>query len=277
MFQDYALHPTQNTATGFGLLTVGSISMPNVPSMEAPKPRTFISPALRPIRAIRQEMLPEPVTYNNYITNISYRKSGLRLGYQADLGFCNSIFLQCSTRHSAAEFCHKRLKNTVIPQAALQVSYELIPDYTGIIRNSAAFYDYPRPASGGARFQFNGLSRRSWATDGAATYHLWRRLYWLFTPSICDLRIWFKSPLPTLAAGLFGMSPASRRWAFAPSGPLKTSNPSIGVTGAGYLASIASANVDHELLRNLLLNAEASFENDLIRASREQTTCTQSA
>ncbi|MGH7032056.1 MAG: outer membrane beta-barrel protein [Stellaceae bacterium] len=34
------------------------------------------------------------------------------------------------------------------------------------------------------------------------------------------------------------------------------------VTGAGYLSSAATVNVDHELRHNLLLNANAAYEND---------------
>src|SRR5262249_48281930 len=41
-----------------------------------------------------------------------------------------------------------------------------------------------------------------------------------------------------------------------------TANPSIGVTGAGYLQSVFTASADHELLRNLLLNISGSVEND---------------
>ena len=35
--------------------------------------------------------------------------------------------------------------------------------------------------------------------------------------------------------------------------------------GAGYLASSVAAGVDHELLRNLLLNANAGYENDFFQ------------
>jgi uncharacterized protein (PEP-CTERM system associated) len=40
------------------------------------------------------------------------------------------------------------------------------------------------------------------------------------------------------------------------------SNPTIGTTGTGYLATTVAAKVDHELLRNLLLNASTGYEND---------------
>ncbi len=47
-----------------------------------------------------------------------------------------------------------------------------------------------------------------------------------------------------------------------------TGTPTVGATaitgpaGNGYLASTIAANADHELLRNLLLNLNATFEND---------------
>jgi hypothetical protein len=40
------------------------------------------------------------------------------------------------------------------------------------------------------------------------------------------------------------------------------SNPTIGTTGTCYLVSTVTGKVDHELLRNLLLNASAGYEND---------------
>lgn len=43
---------------------------------------------------------------------------------------------------------------------------------------------------------------------------------------------------------------------------VNTNNPTVGSTGTGYLASTVTANLDHELLRNLLLKANASYEND---------------
>jgi hypothetical protein len=256
MFQDYALHPTQNTATGFGLID-GRLDIDaerslygSVEAAHLYQPRT--SPN-SPGNAA------EPVTYNNYITSISYRKSGLRLGYQADLG------LQAAFYNAVPAFgggiLPQTSQDTVIPQAALQVSYELIPDYTGFIRNSAALYDYPRPASGGVRFNstvyrvdlglrvvprhiiygdvYIGYLRQVFATSGFGS---------VAAPDFGGRLVWDITRLTTLG--------------FRAVRTFETSNPSIGITGAGYLASIASANVDHELLRDLLVNAEASFEND---------------
>ena len=40
------------------------------------------------------------------------------------------------------------------------------------------------------------------------------------------------------------------------------SNPTIGTTGTSYLATTVAGNIDHELLRNLLLNANVGYEND---------------
>ena len=48
---------------------------------------------------------------------------------------------------------------------------------------------------------------------------------------------------------------------FNASRTVNTTNPSIG-NGTGYLDLVAAANVDHELLRNLLLNANVSYEID---------------
>jgi len=42
---------------------------------------------------------------------------------------------------------------------------------------------------------------------------------------------------------------------------VNTTNPSIG-NGTGYLTSVGALNVDHELLRNVLLNANVGYEID---------------
>jgi uncharacterized protein (PEP-CTERM system associated) len=44
------------------------------------------------------------------------------------------------------------------------------------------------------------------------------------------------------------------------------SNPTLGsVTGTGYIATILTANADHELRRDLLINFNTGYENDMFQ------------
>jgi hypothetical protein len=64
-------------------------------------------------------------------------------------------------------------------------------------------------------------------------------------------------------AGLSTISPQLTTATFAGLRTVIPSNPTIGTTGTSYLATTVTANVDHELLRNLLLNASVGYEEDM--------------
>src|SRR5207302_720975 len=252
--QFYASNPAQNTQTGFigtdGRLDVaaGSSLYASAQAAHLHIPRTSTN---SPGNAA------QPVTYWNYTANAGYRQTGLRLGYQADLAVQN-------TQYNAVPLIGGGLlpqkpSDTIISQAALRGSYELVPDYLGYIRVAGNLTDYPHISPAGslnssgyrADLGLQILPRHLLSGDIYAGYLT--QIYTRGLPTISGAdaggRLTYTiTPLTTATfSGLRTVVP---------------SNPTIGSTGTSYLATTAAAKVDHELLRNLLLNANAGYEND---------------
>ena len=151
--------------------------------------------------------------------------------------------------------------DTTISQAALRGSYEFIPDYLGYIRIAGNLTDYPHTVPGGVRFNSTGY-RADLGLQILPRHILSGEIYAGYLSQIYN------------ASGLGSISgfDAGGRLVYnvtrlttATFTGLRTivpSNPTIGTTGTSYLATTVAANVDHELLRNLLLNASAGYEND---------------
>jgi hypothetical protein len=254
--QFYASNPTQNTATGFvstdGRLDVDSQSgfLGNAQVAHLYTPRT--SPN-SPGNAA------EPVTYNNYSAGLGYQQSGLRLGYEADLGVQ-------ATQYNAVPLIGGGILpqssgDTIIPQAALRVSYEFIPDYRAYVRVSGSFYDYPKTPLSGINFD-STVYRADFGLQILPRHLIYGEVYVgylgqtfqtssLGSVSTADAGgrlVWNVTPLTTLN--------------FNGIRTFQTTNPTISGVGSGYLQSVVTASVDHELRHNILLNASAGYEND---------------
>ena len=151
--------------------------------------------------------------------------------------------------------------DTTISQAALRGSYELIPDYLGYIRVAGSLTDYPHTVPGGVRFNSTGY-RADLGLQILPRHILSGEIYAGYLT-----QIYSASGLGSIS----GLDAGGRlvynvtRLTTATFTGLRTvipSNPTIGTTGTSYLATAVTGNVDHELLRNLLLNASAGYEND---------------
>jgi hypothetical protein len=149
--QFYAEHPAQNTQTGFvtvdGRLDVakGSAFYSSAEAAHLAVPRT--SPT-SPGNAA------EPVTYNYYVANVGYQQTGLRFGYNAEIGIS-------ATQYNAVPLIGGGIlpqssQNTTITEAVLQPEYEIIPDYIGYIRLEGDLTDYENVIPGGVRFNSTG-------------------------------------------------------------------------------------------------------------------------
>jgi hypothetical protein len=253
--QFYALNPTQNTTSGF-VTTDGKLDVDAISDFygSAGYNHSFI-PRYSPNSPTAAA---EPVTYNQYTGHVGYEETGLRLGYSADLA------VQATQYNAVPAFSGAILpqseSNTVNPQATAQVSYEFIPDYRGYVRASGALYDYPRTAPGVDlnsnvyRVDF-GLQiaprhliyGEAYVGVLAQTFHS-SSLPSTTTPDFGGRMLWNVTPLTTLT--------------FNGIRAFQTSNTTAVNTGVGYLQTVVTATVDHELRYNLLVNANASYEND---------------
>jgi hypothetical protein len=144
----------------------------------------------------------------------------------------------------------------------LRGSYELIPDYLGYIRVAGNLTDYPHTVPGGVRSNSTGY-RANIGLQILPRHILSGEIYAGYLSQIYDV-----SSLGSIS----GLDAGGRlvynvtRLTTATFTGLRTVIPSnatiANTTGTSYLATTVAANVDHELLRNLLLNASAGYEND---------------
>jgi hypothetical protein len=254
--QFYASHPEQNTQDGFvstdGRLDVdaGSLFYGSAEVAHLHIPRTSTN---SPSNAA------QPVTYWNYTADAGYRQTGLRFGYQADIAVQNTQYNAVPA--VGGGILPQSPSDTTISQAALRGSYELVPDYLGYIRVAGNLTDYQHTVPGGVRFNSTGY-RADLGLQILPRHILSGEIYAGYLSQIYDV-----SSLGSIS----GLDAGGRlvynvtRLTTATFAGLRTvipSNPTISTTGASYLATKVTVNLDHELLRNLLLNATASYEND---------------
>ncbi len=254
--QDYAVHPSQNTATGFvsvdGRLDVDAASSlyGNTEVAHLYEPRT--SPN-SPGNAA------EPVTYNSYTASVGYAQTGLRLGYEADLAVQ-------ATEYNAVPLIGggispQSAQDVTTSQAALRVSYEIVPDYEGYIRTAGTLYDYGHTTPGGMRFN-STVYRVDLGLRILPTHIIYGEAYVGYLSQIFAVSGLGSVSTPDAGGRLVWNVTRLTTLAFNGIRTFQTSNPGIGITGAGYLASVATVNFDHELRYNLLFNADTSYEND---------------
>jgi hypothetical protein len=251
----YARNPTQNTATGVvsadGRLDLDAQSgfFGNALLAHLYTPRT--SPNSPGGAA-------EPVTYNNYAAGLGYRQTGLRLGYEADLAVLGTQYNPVPLIGGGT--ASESAANSIIPQATLRVGYEFIPDYRAYVRASGSVYNYPNTPPGGVSFN-STVYRVNTGLEILPRHLIYGEVYVGYltqnfhtsglpstsTPDAGGRLVWNVTPRTTLN--------------FNAVRTFQTTNPTSG-TGAGYLQSVMTASVDHELRHNILLNAGAGYEND---------------
>ena len=254
--QFYASHSDQNTQDGFvstdGRLDVdaGSSFYGSADAAHLHIPRTSTN---SPGNAA------QPVTYWNYTANAGYRQTGLRLGYQADIAVQNTQYNGVPA--IGGGILPQSASDTTISQAALRGSYELVPDYLSYIRVAGNLTDYTHTVPGGVRFNSTGY-RADLGLQILPRHILSGEIYAGYLS-----QIYSASGLGSISgfdAGGRLVYNVTRLTTATFTGLRRVvpSNPTIGTTGTSYLATIVGANVDHELLRNLLLNGSAGYEND---------------
>jgi hypothetical protein len=255
--QQYAVHPAQNTQTGTvsanGLLTVSNessitgnaqISHPYI-SYGSPNSPTDIA---------------EPVTYWDYTARVGYQKGGTRFTYGVDAGVS-------AAQYNAAPLVGggvspQSSQNSLIPDAAVHVGYEIVPDYVGFVRIDASRYEFLR-----APFASSTTYRADFGLQIQPRHLIYGNVYagYLFQnyhsttgsnnfPDYGGELVWTVTTLTTLTFD--GVR------TFYTGTPATNSVQVAGPAGNGYLASTVGARADHELLRNLLLSLTGTYEND---------------
>ncbi|MBV8507820.1 MAG: outer membrane beta-barrel protein [Alphaproteobacteria bacterium] len=258
LLQVYADHPAQNTQDGAvsvdGRLDVTGHSSFYGSAQVAHQHISYGSPN-------SPGNIAQPVTYWDYVARAGYTQAGRRFSYNVDAGVA-------AIQYNAALL----VGGGVSPQssgdaaaydAAVRVNYEIIPDYLGFIRLGGSLYNYwhavfnnsavgridlglqilPRHLISGQVYVGYLLQNFAASSPGSTNVPDYGgRLVWSVTP-LTTLTL---NGLRTFLTGNF-------------------SNPSLaipGPAGNGYLATTITANAEHELMRDLLVNLNAGYEND---------------
>jgi hypothetical protein len=273
LLQVYADHPAQNTQDGLVNLdgrldvTAGSSIYGNAQvshrhiSYGSPNSPGNIAQQVIAQPVVAQQVIAQPVTYWDYIARAGYMQGGRRFSYQVDVGVE-------AAQYNAAPLVGggvlpQSSQDTTISDAALRASYEIVPDYLGYIRvgNTLSNYWHAVPNNSSTyrvdlglqilpRHLVYGQVYAGYLVQNFAQSGLGSTS----APDYGGQLVWNVTGLTTLTFN--GLR------AFYTGTPSSSTSQVTGPAGNGYLASTIAVNADHELLRNLLLNVNASLEND---------------
>jgi hypothetical protein len=254
--QFYADHPAQNTQDGFlnvdGRLDVTAESSLSGSALVSHQHIAYGSPNA-------PGDVAQPVTYNDYAARISYVQRGLPFSYQADIGVNAAQYNPVPLVGGGT--LSQSANDTTISEAALRASYEIVPDYLGYVRVAGDLYDYWHTLPGSVRFN-STVYRVDLGLQILPRHIVYGEVYGGYL--VQNFAAASLGSMSGLDAGGRLLWDVTRLTTLTFTG-LRTfipSNPTIGATGAGYLASIFTVTADHELLRYLLLNLSAGYEND---------------
>jgi hypothetical protein len=274
LLQVYADHPAQNTQDGFvsadGRIDVTAGSSLYGNAQVAHQHISYGSPN-------SPGNIAQPVTYWDYIANAGYRQGGRRFSYQVDIGVE-------AAQYNAAPLVGggvspQSFQDATVSTAAVRASYEIIPDYLGYIRVADSLYDYWHTAPGGTRANFStyradvGLQirpRHLISGEAYAGYLIQQPAQSSFgstsTPDFGGRLTWSITQLTTLS--LTGLMTFNTGTPGSTTGTLSSTTATPGSTtfipasaGNSYLSRTIAANADHELLRNVLVNLNATYGN----------------
>jgi hypothetical protein len=257
LLQVYADHPAQNTQDGVistdGRLDVTGGSTLYGSAQVAHQHISYGSPN-------SPGSIAQPVTYWDYTATAGYAQVGRRFSYQVDGGVI-------AGQYNAAPLVGggvlpQSFQDATISSAAVRGNYEIIPDYLGYVRVGGNLFNYwhttranfstysvnlglqilPRHLISGEAYA--GYLAQNFAQSGLSSTS---------TPDFGGRLTWNITRLTTLTfTGLTTFSTGT------PGSPTIIN----GSAGNSYLSKVLTANADHQLLRNVILNLSTSYEND---------------
>jgi hypothetical protein len=258
-FQDFADHPSQNTQTG----TVSASGGLNVTSGSSLFANAQVShPYISYGSPNSPGGITQPVTYWNYVARAGYQQGGRRISYGVDAGVSAAQYNAVPL--VGGGISPQSSQNSLVPDAALHASYEITPDYFGFIRIDGSRYNYlrattsansttyradlglqilPRHVIFGSVYAGYLVQNYAQSSPGSTSF-----------PDYGGELVWTVTPLTTLTFD--GLR------TFYTGTPSNGTTAGVGPAGNGYLASSVGVRADHELLRNLLLTLNATYEID---------------
>jgi hypothetical protein len=207
----------------------------------------------------------EPVRYTVYSGNLGFAQTGTRIGYEVNGVVTRSEFE--APRATGGGFVPQDDRNVTGFQGTLRVAYEFQPGYQAYLRGSGNTQQFDHAAG-------NGIPTRDsngYRVDGGLRINLADLTYAEFYGGYIEQD--FRA---AQFSALRGIDYGTRLvWNFSPVDTMNLAvtrtinNANAEVTGIatspGYLATIENFSVDHELLRDVLLNANLNYETDFWR------------
>jgi hypothetical protein len=208
----------------------------------------------------------QPVTYTTYTGNVGVEQTGTRIGYEADGIVTRSEFEAVPA--IGGGIIPQSDRNETGFEGALRGDYEFTPDTQAYIRGAANTQQFDHAAGNGIPIR----NSNGYRIDTGLRLDLTGVTYLDAYVGYLQ-QIYSQSAYGSIEGLDFG---AGAVWNFTTLDTLKlnsartvnNSYAEIGTNGPGtalspgYLATTSTISEDHELLRNLLLNANASYEVD---------------
>jgi hypothetical protein len=214
----------------------------------------------------------EPVKYNQYSATAGFQQTRLRIGYSADI---RGVLQEYEAVPGAGGvLIQENQQNNIATEGILRAYYEFVPNYQAFIRGSYNIRDYEHSTPG-----FPLLNSQGYRINAGARIDLTGLIY--LDAYVGYLKQDYRSSLLGNIGGLdFG---GTLVWNVTQltSITLKAIRTvedvnTIVLAQAGQPASVpgfletsAGLSVDHELLRNLLVNASGSYIHDTFQGINE--------
>jgi len=205
--------------------------------------------------------IAEPVLFNTYTANAGFAQTRLRIGYSADVTARREEYQAVPLVGGGLAQESERNNNSY--EAALRPYYEFVPNYQGFLRGAYNIRRYDHP-----EFLQPTRDSQGFRADIGARIDLTGLAYAEFF--VGYLRQEYRSStfgsIGGLDAGANVTYNVTQITSLTLKGARTVQDTNFAIVGnapsPGYLESSVGLSVDHELLRNLLLNGTATFLND---------------
>ena len=252
----YLEHSSEDTEDGFGAVdgrfdvTAGSSFYGGARIARLHEPRT--SPNSPGNTA-------EPGLYNAFDGNAGYRQTGLRLGYQFDFAVHRED--RQAVPLIGGGLLPQSARNLFIYEGAVRVNYDILPDFQAFARFAENIRAYDHSLMGAPTRNSQG-SRADIGLTVQPAGLIYGEIYAGYLQQ--DFRSPALAPISGIDAGGRIVWNVTRLTTVRLEGlrTIEESSAAIGVASSGYLHSEVTARLDHELLRNLLLDFKAGYSND---------------
>lgn len=208
----------------------------------------------------------EPLKYTQYTATTGFQQARLRVGYSADLTARRQEY-EAEPALGGTLISNSQLDNFAY-EAALRAYYEFVPNYQGFVRGAYNIRNYDHAfghgtpildsqgfrVDVGARVDLTGIT----FAEGYVGYLEQDYRAGIFGSiggvDVGGRLVWNVTQLTSISMNAERTVQDANTAAFGVAG--------AGAVSPGFLQSLVGVRVDHELVRNLLLNAHASYIND---------------